>query len=787
MIRLICPKCKNAYLDDKDTALVCSECGTSFDSAEKNLLLGIQYYNEGDLDKANDCLMKHIVQNGADAQAIFYKALCDSFIFDEDTLSLNETYDKLFQSLKDLPQELFPNYLALANDETEKLEKALAKVHINLLIDADAEKIKKTVSTIINLQNEAKAFRIKLNALVNEYNDVAPTKISVSLSDSFLVEPEFATEIGNAKFNRIAENIAAHTVFTGILSTDIKNLEIYYRCIVMFFKKNRQKYEFLMASAEKFNELSTLLENGQYSTIKGTTAIGDKLKSAGYDFFQESLKDHDEDFNVQKETVVFIEVEEPVTEEEPEFEDISSTSVAETEDTTESTENTDVISLTKEPSEEVTEEAAENETADATETEDTISVTEDTISVEEATDDVIEIEAEEPVCEDAEIIEDDPTEAPAFTVTIPEEELSADKFEVIDEIPVQEEEQAPAKATKRKKSYAPFITILLIVIGVVAIICLTVIPQKTKEKNYNKANELFASEKYEQAAEVYAELGDYEDAQNKVKEAKYNYAAQLEKAEKYEQAKSIYDELGTYEDSLAKSSSCVYNLALNALDDGKFDTAKALFETIPDYADSKTQVLECDFRKAEDFVAKKEYERAIEIFISLEDYSTSKEKILEAKYKYIKDNYSKDNETTLAFIEDLIEARYSDIAAIRRDLLGPSEEEKPVEKPTQKPVETVVTCINYTEADYKTNLTEVDRTKPIFFHITVNDTSLYGKKLTLKFTTSVGYSETKSFTFKEGANTYALPYPSTDVSNYTVEFEVINGNKTVKSQTVTVK
>jgi hypothetical protein len=95
---------------------------------------------------------------------------------------------------------------------------------------------------------------------------------------------------------------------------------------------NREKYDFLMASAEKFTELATLLEEGQYTTIKGTSTIGDKLKAAGYDFFQESLKDNDDDFETQTETVVIL----PVPEEEPEeaeevveYEDISSSSIEE--------------------------------------------------------------------------------------------------------------------------------------------------------------------------------------------------------------------------------------------------------------------------------------------------------------------------------------------------------------------------------------------------------------------------------------------------------------------------
>ena len=124
MIRIICPNCKNAYLESKNGALACSSCESTFAQDTENLLLGIQYYNECDYDKANDCLMKFIVKNGAEPRAIFYKALCDGFCYDEDTLSISEVYAKLLEALQDLPKEFFPEYVALANDEAEKLENA---------------------------------------------------------------------------------------------------------------------------------------------------------------------------------------------------------------------------------------------------------------------------------------------------------------------------------------------------------------------------------------------------------------------------------------------------------------------------------------------------------------------------------------------------------------------------------------------------------------------------------------------------------------------------------------
>ena len=790
MVRIICPECKNSYVDNKDGSLVCPSCNAVFSSDEENLILGAQYYNECDYDKANDCLMKYIVKNGADTKAIFYKALCDGFCYDEDTLSLADTYEKLFDALKEMPEEIFPKFLAIANDEAEKLEKAVAQSHIHLFVDADAEKIKKEVSTIINLQNEAKAFRIRLNALVNDYNDTATAKISVKFSECFLVEPELAAQVGDLKFEKIIENVASHTVFTGILSTDIKNLEIYYRCIVMFFKKNRQKYDFLMASAEKFTTLSKLLEEGQYNTIKGTAAIGDKLKSAGYDFFQESLKDNDEDFETQTETVVILA---PVVEEEAEeeiLEDVSSTSDEEiAEEVDVPAEFEDISSTETEIEEAVAEpDAEEIETEDVESTEEETTEEDSVVEIPVAEEVAVENETTEDVCEgnenadkvsetEEEAVEDTTAEVVVEEAIIEETTPSIEVVETIPDDQIKAPEEEMAKVVKRKKSYGPFVALFLIVAGIIAIICVTVLPKKINENNYKEAEQLMAEKKYDLAAEVYAELGDFEDAEEKFKAAKYSHAALLEEAENYEAAKEIYAELKTYEDSMAKVSSCTYNIALKALDDGKFDDAKALFESVKDYADSKDKVLECDYQKGISFIAEKKYADAIKIFEALGNYSESKTKILEAKYKYVSENLSADNQTTLTYLDDLIEARYEDSVVLRRKLLG-----------TAAPENGIVSCLNYSETEAVENLTEADKSKPIYYHITVEDAQLYGKKLTVKFTTSVGYTERKTVTFTESNNTYTLMYPRTNITGYTVDFSVLAADGTeLTKQTVTIK
>ena len=157
MIRIICTECKNAYLQKEGNVLTCPSCKAEIPKEKENLITGIQYYNEGSFDKAKDCLMKYIVQNGADPEAIFYKALCDGFDFDEDTNSLKSTYLKIAEAFEDFESDSIPHYLALANDEMAKLEQLVAEKHIRMFEDADAEKIKKEVTTIINIQNDAKA------------------------------------------------------------------------------------------------------------------------------------------------------------------------------------------------------------------------------------------------------------------------------------------------------------------------------------------------------------------------------------------------------------------------------------------------------------------------------------------------------------------------------------------------------------------------------------------------------------------------------------------------------
>lgn len=842
MIRIVCTKCKNAYLQNKDDSLVCPSCEAVFSSDEENLLLGVQYYNEGNFSEADNCLMKYIVKNGAEPKAIIYKALCDGYSFDEDTVSLKDTYEKILGALGDISDDELPAFIAIANDEAKKLEIALTEAHIRLFADADAEKIKKQVATVLDIQKEARAFRSSLIDVVNDFNGRNAIQLSVKFSDCFFVSGDIAAEVGNIKYQKICDNVAAHTVFTGILSNDIKNLEIYYRCIVMFFEKSHDKYEFLLRESAKFTELAEILEQGQYNTIKGTAAIGTKLKSISYEFLEESYKEHfDENINMQTETVVIIEPEIEVVEEVAEnIEDISSTDVApvvedntevvdiESAETVEATDDVEasVIELEAEAeSEAVTSEEADaiieveafeeaeaeaesnDEAEEATEAvieidsdeepsekaEEIVEVAEATEAVEEAIEAAEEVVAEETTEESSKDVEEEAVEEvlpenPAEEAeVINEDEIAEEETESKEELTVnasnviesdiditESDNEKPKK--KKKKSKKGLIVVLLIILVIGAVAGYKFIPGFINDYKYNNAVNLFESGKFDAAAVAFAELDDYKDSEDKCNESIYNKASKLEEEKKFNEAITEYKSLGDYKDCDIRIQSCTYSQAKSEMDKGNFDEATKLFKAIAEYGDSSTMITECTYRAALKHIENKEAVEAIELLSTIADYSDSQEKINEAKYVYVTENFDAENETTVTYLNELTLAKYRNSEELRTQLLGSATVTS----------DKIKAFVNYSTTDMETALTELDNGKTCYFHVVVEDEALYGQRLSMKYRTAFGYTQSKSVYFSaEEPSTY-VSYPPTKFKNYEVTFQLVdtNGN-TLAEQVIT--
>ena len=830
MIRIICAKCKNAYLQNKDEKLVCPSCEATYPQEKENLLLGVQYYNEENFVEADNCLMKYIVANSSEPRALFYKAFCDARAFDEDTTSLHDTYKKIINAFDDASDEEFPELIAIANDKMEKIEKLLTENHVRLFADADAEKIKKQVEIILNIQSEAKAFRAALSALVSDFNERSPRKVSAKFSDCFFVEGDISAEVGEIKYRKICDNVASHTVFTGILTNDIKNLEIYFRCIVMFFQKSYDKYKFLLEQSEKFTKLAELLELGQYNTLKGTGAVADKLKSISYEFLQESYKEHfDEQIEMQTETVVIIE---PEVIEEPEVVEEAAEAVEEA--VAEIVEDTEAEVAEVEPTEEI--EEATEELSDDTD------VVE--IDVQDAVEEIAEAEAEidEEPNTDKEIIEESIADADIIEIDVPEaaddidsasEEITEDATEQIEEISSvseayensSEEVEATAEAAeedavieisfeqeeadiveasvtddvdavvveeviledsesseekeellngdtekttatkaKKAKSHKGLVLVVLILALAGLFAAYKYVPNLINNYKYNKAADLVESGNYSEAVTAFKELGDYADSKEMATECEYNHALKLEEAGEFAEAKLIFQSLDIYADSRTRAQSCAYSEAKEALESKDFEAASKLFTELDDYGDSKEMVKECSYKQALALMEEKEYKRAIEILTTIRKYSDSKEKILEAKYMYVTDNFDKENKTTIKYLNELTTAGYRNCADLRQELLGSS----------QVVSDDIKAFVNYSSADLETSLTQLDNTKPIYFHVVVDDEALYGQTLTLKYTTAFGYSQRTTVVLSEANNTAVMSYPATQHKNYTVEFDLLD-------------
>lgn len=692
MEKIICEKCKNAYLQKTEEGYFCSSCGMFYPKAEENLLLGIHYYKEGKLQESADYLMKAIVSDGSNHTALLYKALGDGFNLDEDSVSLEDVYEQIIFACELVPDSDFPKFLEIANDETEKLELALAKIHINAFETADAEKIKSLVTVILKIQEEAKKFRSKLADFADAYNKRNGNSMVYNLSKCFLVTPEVADEIGEKKLNKIKSDIASHTVFTGILTTDIRNLEIYYRCIVMFFRKNKAKYDFLMKNAENFILLAELLEEGNYTSIQGTASTAEKLKITAYSFFEESLKGEPEDDEETTKSVIIIaeEKEEVVPEESVnETEVIESSETPEIENVEVNVEVTEIVSETVEIEEVNLEEETTvieeiTEITDDTEIEEVSEVVEETTETEEIKvpetsfkDTPVQFhEVHDPILE-ADTVQDLPntdvvignifesnssvTEstqedspfnyannetAPETTPETEENTDSSEDDEALEKAQTAKTQEYPELSQEEKDDIARHERFKEIKVV------------NTEDENFQKLARKFdrarkndpdrettlTPKKKGNKAKIIIPIiivivaiivvNAIRLVPGYIAETRYNSALELIESKNYTEAIEILTELGAYEDSQEKIKECKYQNALLLIDAEEYSEAKALLEELKGYnTDIETKIQICDYSIAKQYLEKGKYDKAKELFTALKDYGDSKDMIKECSYR----------------------------------------------------------------------------------------------------------------------------------------------------------
>lgn len=680
MTQILCNKCKNAVLLETDEGFVCPSCNATFSKDEENLLLGIQFYNNGDLTSCEDALMKALVKDGRSPFALIYKALCDASHFDEDTLSFSDTYERLKSAFSSADDKDIPELISVCDGEMKKYESALTAIHIKAFKDADAEGIKKEVEFILRLRDEALAFRTELTHTAEDFNLRNTSRLTLNLSKCFYVSYELSNETGDEKLAKIKEDIASHTVFTGILSNDIKNLEIYYRCIVMFFEKSKAKYDFLMENAKKLAFLNGALESGKYVNVASPAVAAEKLKAAAYDFFEESLKEYDDE-NADAPAVVLT-MPEPEVIPEPEaspdaaeegtFEEAAEASAETDGETTEGGDISDgeAVDETATAEEAVTtEDAAEEQAEESLEASE-----EEKEAAEPAKDAAAEAEATKAEPEEAAIEEaveeetaTEETVSPAAAIEDAAQkmmdEISQESAGIIDEIksePVDISSNSLSELAKKRDS-APQTpaedTEGSAMDTVVEITEQTVEITEIKEDVNAPEEPVKEGEDGEKAEEykttlkpkkkkkhigliifivavlsVLAFLG-YKYIPQFISESKYKAAATLLENKSYKEAEEAFAALGEYKDSEDRVLECKY-LSADALQlNGEFAAAAEAFANLGEYKDAVTRVLSCKYETAVKTLNDGNFDDAARLFEEIKDYGNSADMINECTYK----------------------------------------------------------------------------------------------------------------------------------------------------------
>ena len=842
MEKILCEKCKNAYLQKNEDGYFCSSCGMFHPKAEENLLLGIHCYKEGRLAESSDYLMKAIVSDGSNHKALLYKALGDGFNFDEDSTSLKDIYEKIIFAIELVPDEDFPAILEIANDEMEKLELALAKIHIDAFETADAEKIKAQVSLILKIQEEALKFRRDLSDFADKYNERNNNSLIFNPSKCYLVSPEHANEIGAKKLDKIKSDVASHTVFTGILTTDIRNLEIYYRCIVMFFEKNRAKYDFLMANAENFIILANILEEGNYTSIQGTQNTAEKLKITAYTFLEESLKGEEADESTEETKSVIVIKEEPITEipldvietntNTIEVTDAETVIDAETTAKQEEIIETDLVEVIESDTvlEEITDISEISDTYNASDLKETTSsessVLEGITEQETAStpDDVAEIE---PTSTDSlsDIFENGGSEATQNNPFIYESGNKNTLDESDDVIDVSSDDIEAAKVAKT---------------------------QEYPELSQEEQDDIARHERFKEIKTVNTETEEFQKLASKfdrarkndpnrettlvpkksnktkvlviilafivtvvvinavrflpeyIVQTKYNSAVELQNNKNYTEAIEVFEDLGDYQDSAKRVKECKYQNALLLVEAEDYAAAKLILNELKGYnEDIATKLQICDYSIAKKYLEKGKYEKAEELFKQLEDYGDSKEMVKECSYrKAVSLIESKKYAEAIEILSKL--KKYSDASEkINEAKYLYVTENLSAENETTVTYITELAKINYrnsvdlktellgtssdsafkffvntSSTDTETSLESVSHTGSAYFHVIVLDESYYDEKITIKYTTQYDYTSSTTVTFTKDNPSTVMVYPPTTTSGYTVTFSIHSADGT---------
>lgn len=98
---------------------------------------------------------------------------------------------------------------------------------------------------------------------------------------------------------------------------------------------------------------------------------------------------------------------------------------------------------------------------------------------------------------------------------------------------------------------------------------------------------------FQQAAELYEQLGNYNNSESHARNCRYWQAIIAAEKGDYPTALAVFEALGDYEDSYALSRECLYNYAESCYSSGNYLQAAELYDELGQYKDSMEKLIDC--------------------------------------------------------------------------------------------------------------------------------------------------------------------------------------------------
>ena len=277
--------------------------------------------------------------------------------------------------------------------------------------------------------------------------------------------------------------------------------------------------------------------------------------------------------------------------------------------------------------------------------------------------------------------------------------------------------------------------------------------QRVYDVRYLQAEFYLAQNDYKTAIDILCNLGDYSDSAEKCYEIRYQYLTillnggdvpsaltqmhELLESEKYlytvsqiyrdlvnqylnagdyENALYVYNRSPDYDTSSETYLELNYHAGTAALEKKNYSYAWVYFEKIPQYLDAYELAQESHYQYALLLLEKTDPAMAILELEQLGDYKNSDKLLLQGKYKYVKQYFSSTNEITYRYLKELKEKKYSDSAALFKELYAWK----------------VTIVVNDKKDDKTTNMTSVSKYGNFCFHVSLSGGEP-GQKVRLKY------------------------------------------------------